>query len=490
MSTVRSSTGRCWTSRSEPPEPPEPAVRATQRLLQSHRPGPEPLRVLAASGQLGYGIPEPALRQGLARKPHVVGCDMGSIDPGPYYLGSGEMAAPPAMVRRDLALVLEGALTAGVPLLIGSAGTAGAAPHLQATVAIVRALAAERGWSFRLATIASDLPAAAVMAAQAAGRLRPIGPIPSPSPEDIEACSHIVGQCGTETFERALETDPDVVIAGRACDTAIFAALPQRLGYPAGECLHMAKIIECTSLCCSPSGRDAMLAELGPEGFTLESMNPDLSATPQSVAAHALYEQADPFEVEEPGGTLQLRHARYQALDARRTHVSGATFVPRPRPTLKVEGARRLGARVVLLAGIADPTLIAVLPAVVAEVEQRVRALVPGPWQVHPHLYGLGAVRPLPVAQRSAHEVGAVLEFVAPTGEAARTAAGVFKQALLHHGFAGRRATAGNLAFALTPSELDAGEAWRFVLHHVMEDAPLDRLFRIDVHDIGAARLH
>mgnify|MGYP001590029652 CR=1 FL=1 len=32
-------------------------MRATARLLQSHRPGQEPLRVLSASGQLGYGIP-------------------------------------------------------------------------------------------------------------------------------------------------------------------------------------------------------------------------------------------------------------------------------------------------------------------------------------------------------------------------------------------------------------------------------------------------
>ena len=70
-------------------------MHATQRLLHSHRAGGgEPLRVLAASGQLGFGIPEPALRRGLERQPHFIGCDMGSIDPGPYYLGSGTMAAP------------------------------------------------------------------------------------------------------------------------------------------------------------------------------------------------------------------------------------------------------------------------------------------------------------------------------------------------------------------------------------------------------------
>ena len=92
--------------------------------------GLEPLRILAASGQLGFGIPQASFERGMARQPHVVGCDMGSIDPGPYYLGSGEMAAPRTMVKRDLALVLTASLNAGVPLIIGSAGTAGAQPGL------------------------------------------------------------------------------------------------------------------------------------------------------------------------------------------------------------------------------------------------------------------------------------------------------------------------------------------------------------------------
>lgn len=48
---------------------------------------PERLRVLSASGQLGYGIPEKALQAGMARRPDFIGCDMGSIDPGPAYLG-------------------------------------------------------------------------------------------------------------------------------------------------------------------------------------------------------------------------------------------------------------------------------------------------------------------------------------------------------------------------------------------------------------------
>ncbi len=42
------------------------------------------MKVLAASGQLGYGIPEEPFKRGVAAQPDVIGADMGSIDPGPY----------------------------------------------------------------------------------------------------------------------------------------------------------------------------------------------------------------------------------------------------------------------------------------------------------------------------------------------------------------------------------------------------------------------
>ena len=78
-------------------------MSAVQALLKRR---PSTLRVLSASGQLGYGIPHKALAAGLARNPDFIGCDMGSVDPGPAYLGSGEMATSPAVTRGDLADVL------------------------------------------------------------------------------------------------------------------------------------------------------------------------------------------------------------------------------------------------------------------------------------------------------------------------------------------------------------------------------------------------
>jgi hypothetical protein len=100
-----------------------------------------------------------------------------------------------------------------------------------------------------------------------------------------------------------------------------------------------------------------------------------------------------------------------------------------------------------------------------------------------PHVYGQGAVRPLPPAHRSAHEVGLVLEFLADDLELARTAAAVFKQNLLHFGYPGRLTTGGNLAFAFTPSEVDAHESYRFRLYHLLEGADPDQVFGLAVQD-------
>ena len=71
-------------------------MSATGLLIQefASRKAYRPLRFLGASGQLGYGIPTPAFEAGLARKPDLIGCDMGSIDIGPYYLGSGSWPRP------------------------------------------------------------------------------------------------------------------------------------------------------------------------------------------------------------------------------------------------------------------------------------------------------------------------------------------------------------------------------------------------------------
>src|ERR1700676_3776676 len=146
-------------------------MSASGRVLAEVRRTRRPLRLLGASGQLGYGIPTPGFTTGLARKPDLIGCDMGSIDIGPTYLGKGEMATSPEATRRDLRKVLLGARSLDVPLVIGSAGSAGAGPHLDATLAIIRDIARDDGLRFRMAVIRADMPRGLLKQAVREGRM-------------------------------------------------------------------------------------------------------------------------------------------------------------------------------------------------------------------------------------------------------------------------------------------------------------------------------
>ncbi len=457
--------------------------RLRERLVKDERRAP--FLALSGSGQLGNGVLEKAFRAGLARGPHSIGADMGSVDPGPNYLGSGRMAASDTIARQDLALLLEGARAHDIPLLVGSAGTAGARPHLDHTLAMVRDIARERGLHFRLASIAADLPREVVKAAIRRGAVAPIGAIDALTEAEVDGASHLVGQMGIEAFQRALAAGADVVIAGRACDTAVFSAIPAALGYPIGPAMHMAKIIECCSIACMPGGRDAALGTLDDAGFTMESLNPDRHATPLSVAAHSLYEQADPYTVSEPEGMLDVRNARYLALDAHRCRVEGAVWVPAARPSVKIEGASRVGERALLLAGCADPTAIARIKTILPEVEQVVRSIVAGDYRMYFRVYGIDGVvdwpKPPVVPPREVFILG---EVIADTADLAKAATTVLKQYLLHHGFPGRVSTAGNVAFPITPPEVQVGTAYRFSAYHVMQVEALEPLFPVTVEDV------
>ncbi|HNW36136.1 MAG TPA: 3-methylaspartate ammonia-lyase, partial [Candidatus Ozemobacteraceae bacterium] len=87
-------------------------------------------RVLSPTAILGYGFPEASFKRGMERKPHLIGVDAGSTDPGPYYLGAGKSFTNRAFVKRDLTYMLTAGVEAGIPVVIGSAGGSGAKPHL------------------------------------------------------------------------------------------------------------------------------------------------------------------------------------------------------------------------------------------------------------------------------------------------------------------------------------------------------------------------
>ena len=447
------------------------------------------LRILSPTAILGYGFPASSFRAGLEREPHLVAVDAGSTDPGPFYLGSGQSFTRRSAVKRDLRYLIEASLEREIPLVIGSAGGSGAKAHLDWNLAIIEEVLEELKASALLALIYSDIDCDLIRAKLRKGQIHPLGPVPDLKEEELSRAANLVAQMGMEPIMEALERGAQIVLAGRAYDPAVFAALPVLKGYDRALALHLGKILECAAIAAQPgSGSDCLLGYLYRDSFVLEAPNPQRQCTRLSVAAHTLYEKSDPYNLPGPGGSLDLTNTVFQELPRGRVAVSGTAFVPTEKYFLKLEGAKLIGYRTISIAGARDPLMIEQIDEIIAGVKERVADNFRD-WQdykLHVHCYGkngvMGCLEPTP---RPGHELGLVIEAVAPTQEVADTICSFARSTLLHYGYPGRKATAGNLAFPYSPSDVSSGAVYQFNLHHLMELDPGENLFPIELRRSG-----
>ncbi len=454
------------------------------------------LRCFCASGQLGHGIPRPAFERGISLNPHYIGADCGSTDIGPYYLGAGKCDGHPEVIRRDLEMVLLAGRRLGVPVVLGSAGSAGGEPHLELTLRVLYEIAARHKLSFRLAVIHAEVDKSYVLDKIAANKARPCGRLHELTPGHVERATRIVGQMGMEPFIRALDSGADVIVAGRACDAAVFAAFPVWKGYDKGLAMHLGKIIECSSLSAEPGGRDAIMATLDRSGFVLESMNPARRCTPYSVAAHSLYEQPDPYEVVEPGGRLDMTTCEYVRIDDRRTRVTGSRWEHNPVYTIKLEGVERVGYRYFSMGAMRCPVQTRQTKAILARVEAMVGELLtndfdPQEYKLKFRAYGIdGAMGEGETETADPLEVMVVTDVIGRTSEIAQAVCSVARYNLLHYFYDGILATGGNLAVPFVPADISGGEAYEFSIYHLVEvDDPCE-LFPMELIEIRKGERH
>jgi hypothetical protein len=460
-------------------------------------PSEDEIRILSPTGVCGSGFIESSFERGLALQPHFIGCDAGSTDPGPAYLGSGRTAFPRAAIRRDLRLMLLGARRLGIPLIVGSAGTAGADVQLQSMRELVEEIAAEEKLSFKLALIHSEQSKDYLRGKLRAGRIKPLPPAPPFDEGVIDRSEHIVGMMGVEPFQRALEAGADVIIAGRASDTAIFAALPILHGFPEGIAWHAAKILECgAAAVVNRKTPDCMFAWVRKDHFVVEAPDPALRCTPQSIASHSLYENADPFRLIECSGTLDLTQSRYEALTDRSVKVSGSRFEHADRYTVKLEGAEKAGYQSILIGSIRDPYIIRQIDDWVARLEDKIHARVAmvygdqlqrDQYTVVIRIYGKnGTMGPLePVKEIRSHELCLVLEATAPTQEIASTIAQIIRHQALHLPIPEWSGLI--TALACPYNHLDRGAVYRFNVNQVVEPDDPCEMFPTDWVDVGGA---
>ncbi len=448
-------------------------------------------RMLSTTSCLGYGFPEASFKLALERKPHIIGVDGGSTDPGPHFLGSGEVLNSLQSMRRDLRLMLMGAIANGVPMVIGSVGGSGAEPQLQATAQLAREIAREEGLSFRMAMIHSDQPTSTVQSWHDAGRISPLRSVPALTTRDISQSSRIVGMMGSEPFQRALEGGAQVILAGRASDAASWAGCAMHHGMPAAPSWYAGKMLECGTATALPKGHDCLIATVRSDHVEVEPANPARRCTPFSVAIHALHENASPTIHLEPGGILDATDCSFTALTERSVKVAGMRWSTRPYD-VKLEGAALVGYRAITICGTRDPVLISQIDSYMHSVREDIYGrttafgVPPDQYQLVFHIYGKDGVMGAgePVKQTLSHELGIVVEVVAATAETASAVLSVARVVVPKVDFIGRLCKSGNMAFPFSPSDIPVGPTYRFSLFHVVKVDDPYSLFPIEYEEV------
>ncbi len=453
----------------------------------------ESVRVLTPSGMLGAGWDHATVERGIALGADVISIDGGSTDSGPHYLGSASPKTTAKAVKRDLRSALTAAAAAGIPVIVGSCGTSGTDSGVDWVAGIVAEVMAEEGLDLKVARIYSEQNSAVLKEYLDAGRVHPLPPLGELRAETLESCTHIVGAMGHEPIVEALRAGAQVVLAGRATDTALAAAYPLMKGMPPGPTWHAAKIVECGGQCTTNPRAGGVLATIDADGFTIEPLDPAVSCTPTTVAAHMLYETVNPFEMREPDGTLDVRDARYTAVDDRIVRVEGSKFHAADQYTIKLEGARITGYETMSFSAIRDPLILADLDAwaelmhtILRQRVSQTLGLADDEYAFDLRLYGYNAVLDeLEPESGPPREVGVMLLVNAPDQATATAVAKVANPLMLHLPSPGMDYLP-SLAFASSPAEVERGAAYEFVLNHVVDCDNPTELFRIEMETTGA----
>jgi hypothetical protein len=427
---------------------------------------------------IGLGFSSKGFAAGMASGPDMIGCDAGTADTGPGPLGTGKPPKGRQSMERDLRIMLKAARDAHIPMIIGSCGGAGADEHLEITRGIVQDIAQAEGLHFRLALVYAEQDHADMHSALDENRIRALGSVPRLTHTAIDASSHIVAMMGAGPLQDALDDEADVILAGRCADPAIFASYALRAGVAAGPSWHAAKCIDKGPLATTEPGRGSpVLATVDDEGFSVEPALLDARCTIQSVAGITLHENPDPWLVAQPSGSIDTRKVVYQALDSRRVRVVGSQFQDAVADSVKLEGARLVGYRSILIAGIRDPRLLAVMDdfleafrAILIRVARSLR-IEPEAYTLQFRTFGkdavMGALEPNPVAD--GHEVGLIVDVVAEDQETAYTLASRAGPTGSRLDFTGKLGGGGNFAYPFSLPVVSMGPVYEWSVWHLLD---------------------
>lgn len=449
-----------------------------------------PLTILVPTGHLSTSPFElDSFQRGLDEKPDLLIADAGSADMGPYPLGADRSASNEAFQYHDLEHMLLAARRLAIPMIVGSASDAGTDRGVASFVQMIRDIASEHHLApFSLATISAELSVDDLHHRLASGeQILGLNGRDDLDEETLEATDRVVAVMGAEPIQQALAAGADVVVAGRACDAALFAAPLINAGHDPADAYLCGKTMECASFCAEPfMGKESVLGRVDGTGVYLTPMHPDQRCTPASVASHTMYERRTPFRETVPGGYLDLSDCLYEQVTPRTTRVTGQRWVPADTLTVKIEGSGKVAERAIFILGINDPYTIEHLDDAITWARGKLteRFGQPDDYDVYYHTYGRGAVSTVlgDLPPTSAHlpgEVGVVVEVAAPTVERADLICEYAARSLFYARLPNVKGTGGTAAI-MSDEVLRARPAYRWTINHLVTCTRQDEMFRTE----------
>jgi hypothetical protein len=454
---------------------------------------PNEVVVMVATGSLGNGLRAEHVERGLAEGAQAIACDAGSTDSGPSYLARGVSKWNREAIKRDLEILMLAREKANIPLLIGSCGTSGCDDAVNWTRDIALELCKELGQRPRIAVLYSEQSRSGLKKKLAAGKIQPLLPSAPLTDSTLDMCDHIVALMGPEPYMAALAGGADIVLGGRTTDTAILAALPLMRGAGAGPAWHAGKTAECGGMCTTRGADGGVIIRVGADAFDVAPLADDNKCDVNSVSAHMIYENSDPYLLTEPGGVLDVRSADYRQLTDTTVRVFGSRWEPRPY-TMKLEGAGGGAYQTISMVGIADPLVLANLnvfhDGLVAALRDRIARTFgaeAGDFDVSLRIYGWNAVsgQRMPPDAPPPKEVGVLLVITAATQSLATRMSKACNPLFFHFPL-DRGMPIPSYAFPFTPAEIERGRVFEFYLNHVVEVVEPQELVRTEWIDLTA----
>jgi hypothetical protein len=251
-------------------------------------------------------------------------------------------------VKNDFRKMVEAGRRIDGPVIVGCCSMAGGDRNLDWMLEIAREIFEElHVRDAKVAVIRSQVDPMLVIDEVRTGALRPLGAGPAPDEAALRA-STIVGLMGIHPLCTALANGAKYIFAGRACDSALFAADMIRHGISPGLAYHVGHVLKCGAQACEPgSSSDSLMAEIYDDGSAIFiAPNETRRCTPYSVAARSLYEEAHPQLQFYPEGVMSMAETESFAVGTRSAGIRKSHFYrtrnPWP-PTIKLEGARYCG---------------------------------------------------------------------------------------------------------------------------------------------------